>query len=314
MRSVFALLSAAVTLIATAPAAAYCRATTCSKAKCATDANGCVVEGEQVAWSSGCITVSLQADGAPHAGIDYEAAKASVERAAEAWTSVDCPGGGHPSLQVNVTGPVACSESEYNPDKGNANIVIFRDDSWPYAGQSQDSLGYTRIHFANATGELYDADIELNAVDEALAVGRKPQPNEADLDSIVTHEMGHLLGLNHSLNVAATMVAGYQNGTYELRTLDQDDIEGICAIYPPDRQPTSQSCEPRHGFSEQCGADQPASQDPSSSGDESDVGSNSKGCSASPAPAPTGTAWAVLSLVAVPWLRRRRSSARATRR
>jgi hypothetical protein len=273
-------------LAGTTPARAFCRATTCSKAKCATDALSCVTEGNPLFWNSDCITLSVQSGGAPHAGVDYDAAKASLERAVEAWTSVDCPGGGHPSLTVKISAPVECAASEYSSERGNANILMFRDDVWPYEGQSPDTLGFTRVHFDPDTGELYDADIELNGVAEPLAVGREPASNEADLDSILTHEVGHLFGLGHSPNVEATMVGGYVDGTFELRTPAPDDIAGICKIYPPGRKPTSSSCEPRHGFSGLCAAEQAANPDQGAAGAADgaiDSNDTSSGCSLGPA-------------------------------
>ena len=78
-----------------------------------------------------------------------------------------------------------------------------------------------------------------------------------DLASVLTHELGHFLGLNHSDITAATMETGYAATDDLRRSLEPDDIEGICAIYPPDRTVSSHSCEPRHGFSGQCGTDQP---------------------------------------------------------
>lgn len=265
-------------------ALAYCRTTTCNPAAqtCAEDAEKCFTDGLPVYWGTNCLSVSVQADGAPKAGIDYAAARATVERAFAAWMNVTCPGGGHPSFRVEFTDPVMCSRAEFDDDKRNANIVVFRDDAWPYAGKSQDALGYTRVNFVERTGELWDADIEINAVGEPLAVGRAPKSNEADLDSIVTHEVGHFLGLNHSLNVEATMVAGYQTGSMELRTPSADDISGICAIYPPDRLPTSTSCAPRHGFSELCTADQTDDVPLDDVDDGGDTGGESKGCSVSP--------------------------------
>jgi Matrixin len=305
VRSAVAVVGALLTLIHVAEAWGFCRTTTCTKEHCPTDGQGCVSEGVPVFWASNCVTISVQGDGAPHAGVDYATTKASVERAVEAWTSVECPGGGHPSIQIKVEGPVTCNASEYNLEKRNANVVMFRDDVWPYTGQSQDTLGFTRIHFEPDTGELYDADIELNAVAEALSVDREPKSNEADLDSIVTHEVGHLLGLNHSRDVAATMVGGYVDGTFELRTPDRDDIDGICTIYPPDRKAASESCEARHGFSELCGADQPTELPPKDDGTDGDVGSNStsKGCALSPVGsqrggAPSGSLLAIAVAVA----------------
>jgi hypothetical protein len=54
------------------------------------------------------------------------------------------------------------------------------------------------------------------------------------------------------------MYPGYKLGSVELRTLEADDIAGLCSVYPPTRHASSTSCEPRHGFSDSCGADQPA--------------------------------------------------------
>jgi hypothetical protein len=286
---------------AAAPAAAYCRATTCDPARghCSPDAAGCLQEGYRVGWESDCITVSVQGGGATSAGISYDALRASVERAFEAWTSVACPGGGMPSIHVEVQGPVSCSLAEYNGDKGNANIVMVRDESWPYAGQSPDALGFTRINFDLDSGALFDADIELNGFEEPLAVGRMPKAGEVDLDSVMTHEVGHLLGLDHSTDLEATMRSGYEKGSIELRTPSADDIAGICEIYPPGRQAKSNSCEPRHGFSELCGADQPEApeqNESSAAGDDAD----SSSCSSSAAPSagsPAGLLWAALLLL-----------------
>ena len=54
------------------------------------------------------------------------------------------------------------------------------------------------------------------------------------------------------------MVADYRSGTTDMRSLAQDDIDGICSLYPPGRQaPPCKSSEiPRHGFSAECGDDQ----------------------------------------------------------
>jgi hypothetical protein len=54
------------------------------------------------------------------------------------------------------------------------------------------------------------------------------------------------------------MYAYYEPSTAgsSFRSLEADDIAGICEIYPPSRRPATTSCENRHGFSSQCGADQ----------------------------------------------------------
>ncbi len=246
------------TLLAARGAHAFCQATTCDPTKisdmCEFDAQNCLTVGLPLVWQSNCVTVSVQADGAPKQNIDYETALGSVTRAFAAWTGASCDGG-PPAMTVQVSGPITCDASEYNPDKGNANIVVFRQDSWPYVG-GQDALGLTSVHFEAATGTIWDSDIEVNAVDATLSVGDPVPANAVDLDSLLTHEAGHLLGLAHTTDKSATMFPGYTEGTSTLRHLAQDDIKGICTLYPPGRQASSTSCEPRHGYSDLCGAQQ----------------------------------------------------------
>jgi hypothetical protein len=250
-------------------------------------------------WAGSCVTVSIQAGAAPTQRIDYRAARSSAERAFAAWTEADCAGDS-PSIRVVVNGPVSCAASEYNSDRGNANIVVFREDEWPYPG-GEDALGMTMIRFDPENGEIWDADIEVNAVDEPLGVGA-PALGTVDLDSLLTHEAGHLLGLGHNkFDESATMYPGYHTGSIELRSLADDDIAGICGIYPPKRKSSSSSCEPRHGFSDLCGADQPAAPPPETNAEES-----SGGCSQTSASAHRPTVLVGL-LIALALLAARRS-------
>jgi hypothetical protein len=77
-------------------------------------------------------------------------------------------------------------------------------------------------------------------------------------------------------------MAGYTAGSETLRTPNRDDVEGICAIYPPGRRASISSCEPRHGFSESCADDQPATMEAEAEPEETaDAGSESSGCSLS---------------------------------
>lgn len=291
MKPSIALLALAATLYA-APGSAFCRATTCDVADasqhCQVDASTeCVLSGTPLRWAGGCLTVNVQSSGAPSAGISADAAEASVRRGLATWLTVDC-GVGAPSIAAELGRRVSCDRAEYSTDHHNANIVMFREGEWPYPG-SADALGVTRLRFdlERAPGEIWDADIELNAVTEPLAAG-SPKSNQVDLDSLVTHELGHLFGLGHSLEAGATMMAGYVKGSTALRTLSPDDIAGICAIYPPDREIGSTSCDARHGFSELCAAEQPPFVEPPRPSDE-EPSTSAKGCSlgaaGSPAPA-----------------------------
>jgi MYXO-CTERM domain-containing protein len=283
----------------------FCRATTCDPVteSCKMDlATECITSGTPLFWSSGCITVNVQSAGAPRAGVSADAAEASVRRALDTWLSADC-GSGMPSITVELGQRVRCDAAEYSKDHHNANIIVFREGEWPYPG-GDDALGFTRLRFDDDRGELWDADIELNAVSEPLAIG-KPLTGQVDLDSLITHEIGHLLGLAHTLVEDGTMMAGYVKGSTELRTLAADDIAGICAIYPPERALTSSSCEPRHGFSELCATEQPAFVEPTT-GDDSEP-PKSKGCAQSSSVGGSGSAFLAGLGAVLLWQRRRRA-------
>lgn len=245
-------------LLSAATAQAFCRTTTCDPSepadRCQLDADQCVISGKPLAWRSSCVTVGVQQLGSPRNGLSYDDVASVVEQAFGAWMLADC-GGGTPSIDVKLIGPVECGVSEYNSTAGNANIVLFRDDEWPYVG-AENAIGLTTTRFDTKTGDLWDADIELNGVGETISVGDPIKGD--DLLSVLTHEAGHFLGLSHSNDPTATMRAIYdpsQDGK-DFRSLAADDIAGICSVYPPERHAATASCENRHGFSSQCGADQ----------------------------------------------------------
>ncbi|XVF82947.1 hypothetical protein PTKIN_Ptkin16aG0092800 [Pterospermum kingtungense] len=57
-----------------------------------------------------------------------------------------------------------------------------------------------------------------------------PGPDEIDLESVAVHEIGHLLGLQHSLEPNAVMYAYFDSGITK-RHLQRDDVHGIRALY-----------------------------------------------------------------------------------
>ncbi|MDP9000543.1 MAG: matrixin family metalloprotease, partial [Myxococcota bacterium] len=182
---------------------------------------------------------------------------------------VMCPlndgGTGAVSIFGSNHGPVNCRQVGYNHYGGpNQHVIVFRDDKWPYSDAS-NTLGLTTVTFEADTGELYDADTEINGT-VPLSVGDPVPLGGYDLESIVTHEMGHFLGLGHSSVSTATMYAQYNSGSTSMRTLTDDDVAGLCSIYPPNKtrnvdpsvapggSKAATPCdkEPRNGFSTEC--------------------------------------------------------------
>jgi len=251
-----ALLGGCTTLFTSVDAGAYCPTTTCDPNSDGDDAcvevGGCFTGGLPLFWKPRCITYSVQEDASPKLGISYEAANTLIGNALRKWAAVDCGGGTHPSIEIFPTPPVVCNRVEYNDNAGNANVWIFHDAEWPYDDDGL-TLGLTTITFNVETGEIYDADVEINSAQNDISVGGDRA--SSDFASIATHESGHVLGLSHSTDPRATMFASYQEGTTTLRSLSEDDAAGICATHPPER-PTADcpdTPEPRHGFSSECG-------------------------------------------------------------
>lgn len=230
-----ALAGVAVVLGATAPARAFCRTTTCTH-DCRADFDGCSASGLQLWWATSCVGYSLDAQLTKN--LPAADAREAIKQSFFAWADVDCGGGERASMTFAQLDDLSCRRTGYRSEGANVNLVMFQDDDWTYRG-IDGTLAKTTVTFSSETGEILDADIAINSAYNNLTTSDVSVAY--DLRSIVTHEVGHLLGLAHSSDFDATMFAAYDPGTVELRTLAADDIKAICATYPPRRAAT---CDP----------------------------------------------------------------------
>jgi hypothetical protein len=278
-----------LSLAASSDALAYCRTTSCGDKGTGEKCNpvGPADCGVPLFWASPCVGYSVQKDASQD--VTFATTEAILAKAFAVWTGADCAAGGNPRMKVVELAPAVCAKHEYNQTKGNTNLVVFRDDAWPYAGSSA-TLALTTVTYNLDTGEIYDADMELNSfehhftTDDAVVL--------YDLQAVVTHEAGHFLGLAHSTTSDATMYADYKQGDKSLRDLTADDTAGICAVYPPGAAvPPTCDTTPRHGFSDQCADQQPEPADTSSSSS-----GGGGGCSLTPGDEPANGAGVVALL------------------
>jgi hypothetical protein len=233
-------------------ASAFCITRGCNEKKdaCEYDERGCLQTGPILHWASSCVSFDIQQDGSALRSIGYDDAHQAVVTAFSQWLNADCGGGAGPSITIKDYGPVVCRAPEYNQDSPNANIVMFRDDKWPYEN-AIDTLALTTLIFNADSGEIYDADVEVNTFQSPMSLG-KVGPEDIDFASVITHEIGHFLGLSHSDAQGSTMRPSYAPGQTSMASIEQDDVDGVCTALPPGRVTSSSSCEPRHGFSGAC--------------------------------------------------------------
>jgi hypothetical protein len=232
-------------LSAPSEAHAYCRSTTCT-GDCPRDDDGCKTTGHKLFWPGLCVGFSLQKDGT--AFLPMVQVRKVVTLSFLAWSERECDGGGTTTLQFTDLDDVACKKTEYNEELSNANVIMFQDNKWIYKGD-ENTLAKTTVTFDNETGEIFDADIEVNTASNTFTVS--DQNVEYDLQSVMTHEAGHFIGLDHSPDFDATMNASYNEGDTSLRDLEPDDIAATCEVYPPNRAVTCDP-QPRNGLGFQC--------------------------------------------------------------
>jgi hypothetical protein len=129
-----------------------------------------------------------------------------VDRAFAAWTEV-------PDARLSFE---SAGVGNVQAGKNGQNSVTFVDDLF----KGQNFLALT-TNWYDDTGHITEADIQI---DPSVV------PNHYNLQLLVEHEVGHLLGLDHSAVLSSVMYPFVGRGAGA--TLDSDDIVAISSLYP----------------------------------------------------------------------------------
>ena len=154
----------------------------------------------------------------------------AVKRSFETWQSVNCS-----RLTFQFGGLLAEPRAFYVPGGPNKNVVMWieNESDWPYPS---DVLAVTQLEYNQQTGTILDADILMNGYAFQWSTDEQAKKDTHDVQNVVTHEVGHLLGLDHTSVTEATMFAEAPAEDVSKRALEKDDKDGLCTIYPQDER------------------------------------------------------------------------------
>lgn len=162
---------------------------------------------------------------------------------------------GGPNVNVLTFREQSCSEVVPQEDP------CFREEScgnryrcWDH---SDGTLALTTTTFSFRSGAILDADIEFNAGPSGGGAGflfttvsgppcdAEPLPGcvAIDLQNTLTHELGHVVGLDHVSSAGSTMEATAPPGETQKRILDDGTLAGFCSVYPRG-EPSLQCVDP----------------------------------------------------------------------
>jgi hypothetical protein len=195
-------------------------------------------------------------------GLDPNQRLEAIRKAAAPWTHdrLSCS-----AIEIAVQGrPEATAQVK----RDGINRLVFRRQEWCPDPREPDEPCYTSQTLALTTnttivktGEIVEADMEVNAVDYVWAnLMDQPGagPTARDLQNALTHEFGHFLGFAHSCILSTSDTAriddqgqpvascGAESPTahestmlpeigptdLDRRTLTEDDQRGVCDLYP----------------------------------------------------------------------------------
>ena len=145
---------------------------------------------------------------------------AAVQAAFQTWQNVSTAS---ISFQYMGTTPIGTVGQD------GLNVITFVDNTVPLGS---DTVASTFSFFTvDGTGSLViqEADIALSP---SVAFSTSAEPGKYDLQSVLTHEVGHFLGLDHSALLSSVMTPYGQAGQLDQRTLTYDDIAGMSLLYP----------------------------------------------------------------------------------
>ncbi len=170
--------------------------------------------GYEIKWTKSSIPWYLHPNGS--ADVTFNELKNAMSAAFATWKATPCF-----SKSFSYGGTKTS-------DPQNGIFIKFMENSWdPTVG---DAAAYAQT-WKNVNGTITNGVVVFNGKDIVWSTTDAQDyfSFKSDVQGVGTHELGHCLGLGHSRHLEATMF--FSGDDAELRTLEQDDKDGICYIY-----------------------------------------------------------------------------------
>ena len=181
--------------------------------------------GKNLRWTSpSAISIVIQADGSDD--IPDGSHTTAIRAAIAAWNAAS----GTTAHLVEDTNPAQRARTDWEND--GVHLVMFdEDDSSGYFPNGSGIVALTPVWFTSG-GAITDADVLFNG--KGFQFTTSGVSGRYDVQDVATHELGHLLGLDHTPWAGGTMYPFVDPTVLLHRSLSQDELHGLREMYPSD--------------------------------------------------------------------------------
>lgn len=178
--------------------------------------------GNVLYWSSPSkVSIVINSDGSDD--IDDGSHFTAIRNAIDAWNEVP---GSTAKLKEDKSGN---EQSSRNWESDSRHLVLFdEDNSSGYFPGSSGVVAITPLTFY-LSGEIIDADILFNGKNFQFTTSGAP--GRFDVQDVAAHELGHLLGLDHTGCAGGTMYPYVDPSVILHRSLSADEVRGMQHMY-----------------------------------------------------------------------------------